>query len=600
MSNGNVYRFAVLCVVAMASVVAGQDWTLRVACIGNSITIGSGGSTAWPQQLGQRLGTHYNVRNFGVSGTTLLRHGDFPYWNESAFLQAQDFDPHIVLITLGTNDSKPQNRNYLNEFFADYMEFIRVLRQNGRGPQIYICNPCPVFGAEGASGINAVVLKEQISPIVDSVRAAARAFQIDWYQAMLGQESLFPDGIHPSTTGYAMMADTAAFYLNNSPSGFIRLFAATCAEVEAGENALLFWEATPGSQVRLDGAAVGATDSLVVAPPQQTTYTLIASGAVADTKRVVIDNIPPGRIKSFTAFPLQLDEGSGDASILAWSTTHGSHVALDGIAMAQNGSMAVTPAQTTSYILTASGIETATRQVTIQVLPPATINRALQHPVTASSTLRGSAAARAVDGDSATAWQSGGKYTEWLMVDFGRTIDLDILRIHWGDGYAVSYAVHLLDAAGKAIRALTQSAGDGGLDELLNIGVQARYVRLLCTRSNGSHYAVRELEAYGTAVPAGVAMPTLPPAVFHLAQNYPNPFNSGTRIDYALSRPAAVSLKIFDLLGREAAVLVDARQQSGFHSVLFNGAEWKMASGVYLCQLESQGLIAQRKMVFIR
>ena len=84
---------AVLLTALWVTAVSGQDRTIRVACIGNSITIGSGGSTAWPQQLGQRLGPHYNVRNFGVSGTTLLTHGDFPYRNEAAFLQAQDFDP---------------------------------------------------------------------------------------------------------------------------------------------------------------------------------------------------------------------------------------------------------------------------------------------------------------------------------------------------------------------------------------------------------------------------------------------------------------------------------------------------------------------------
>ena len=119
---------SLLVLTLLAGAAYGQDRTIRVACIGNSITIGSGGSTAWPQQLGQRLGAHYTVRNFGVSGTTMLRHGDFPYWNESAFLQAQDFDPHIVIISLGTNDSKPQNRVDLGEMFDDYMAFIRILR----------------------------------------------------------------------------------------------------------------------------------------------------------------------------------------------------------------------------------------------------------------------------------------------------------------------------------------------------------------------------------------------------------------------------------------------------------------------------------------
>lgn len=586
--------------ILLAAMGAAQDRTIRVACIGNSITIGSGGATAWPQQLGQRLGSHYNVRNFGVSGTTLLRHGDFPYWNESAFLQAQDFDPHIIIITLGTNDSKPQNRIYLEEFYTDYMEFIKVFRKNGRDPQIYVCNPCPVFGAQGASGINGTVLHEQITPIVDSVRTAAGGFLIDWYKAMLNQEALFPDGIHPNATGYAMMADTAAYYLNNSPSGFIRLFAVTDTEVEAGENTMLYWEATPGSQVTLDGVPVQAIDSLVVAPTQLTAYTLISTGAVADTKRVVIDNIPPGRIKSFRAYPLQLDAGAADTSFITWTTTNGSQVTLDGIAVAQNGIMAVVPVQTTAYTLAATGVESQTSQVTVEVLPSEAINRALRHPVTYSSTLRGGDANWAVDGDSATAWQSNGKNTEWIMIDLGRTIALNTLRIHWGAGFAVSYAIHFLDAAGKAIKSVTQTKGDGGLDEILNNNVQARYIRLLCTKINGTYYTVDEIEAYGTTVPVGVKRPAEQPAAFLLAQNYPNPFNAGTRIDYQLAVPGRVSLKVYDLLGREAAVLVDADEAAGSHSVLFDADKWKMASGVYVCRLESQGEIAQKEMVFIK
>ncbi len=599
MKSGILYVLALL-VIFLVTLTQAQDWTIRVACIGNSITIGSGGSTAWPQQLGQRLGSSYNVRNFGVSGTTLLRNGDFPYWNESAFLQAQDFDPHIIIITLGTNDSKPQNRIYLHEFFDDYMEFINVFRKDGRDPQIYICNPCPVFGAEGASGINGTVLHQQITPIVDSVRTAAGGFLIDWYKAMLNQEALFPDGIHPNTTGYAMMADTAAFYLNNSPSGCIRLFAGTDTEVEAGENTMLYWEATPGSLVTLDGVPVQTIDSMVVAPPQSTVYTLIATGAVADTKRVVIDNIPPGRIKSFTAYPLQLDAGAADTSFITWTTTNGSQVTFDGAPVTQNGTLAVLPAQTTTYTLAASGVENHTRQVTVEVLPSEVINRALRHPVTFSSTLRGGDANWAVDGDSATAWQSGGKNTEWIMIDFGRTISLNTLSIHWGTDFAVSYAIHFLDASGKAIKSVTQTKGDGGVDEILNIGIQARYIRLLCTKIYGTNYTVHEIEAFGTTVPVGVKRPEVQPAAFQLLQNYPNPFNAATRIDYQLALPGRVSLKVFDLLGREVAVLVEAVRPAGSCSILFDADHWKMASGVYVCRLESQGEVALKEMVYIK
>ncbi|MBO5015861.1 MAG: alpha/beta hydrolase fold domain-containing protein, partial [Bacteroidaceae bacterium] len=86
---------------------------IRVACIGNSITDGSGIDMAsqhgYPAILQQKLGKDYWVKNFGVSGRTMLNKGDRPYMNELAWRDALAFQPDIVIIKLGTNDSKPQN-----------------------------------------------------------------------------------------------------------------------------------------------------------------------------------------------------------------------------------------------------------------------------------------------------------------------------------------------------------------------------------------------------------------------------------------------------------------------------------------------------------
>ena len=89
---------------------------VRVACIGNSITDGHGIDMAtaygYPALLQKKLGSDYWVKNFGVSGRTMLNKGDFPYMNEVAWKDALAFKPDIVIIKLGTNDSKPQNWQY--------------------------------------------------------------------------------------------------------------------------------------------------------------------------------------------------------------------------------------------------------------------------------------------------------------------------------------------------------------------------------------------------------------------------------------------------------------------------------------------------------
>ncbi len=579
----------------LVSLAAGQERTIRVACIGNSITIGSGGATAYPQQLGSRLGSHYNVRNFGVSGTTLLKHGDFPYWNEAAFLQAQDFDPHIIIISLGTNDSKPQNRIFLNEFFNDYMDFIKVFRRNGRAPQIYVCIPPPVFVVHD---INATVIRDQISPIVDSVRTAARAFGINWYDAMLSHGDLFPDGIHPNATGYAMMADTAAAAIWNGPSGFIRLFAATDSSVEIGEISWLYWEATAGSQVTLDGRPVGAVDSLLVTPSELTAYTLIATGAVADTKRVIIENVPSGRIKSLSAFPLQLDEGLSDTSFISWTTTNGSQVFLNGTALSQNGTLGVTPARTTTYTLIAQGGERDTSQITIEVMPSDMINRALRHPLTVSSTVRGGNPAWAVDGDSTTIWQSAGKNTEWIAIDLGKMTTVNKVIIRWGSDYAKSYFIHGLDASLVAKVLYSQPGGDGGTDVITGLNARVRYLRLLCTKSSGASYAIKEVEVFYSPGEVDVATPPLQPRQFALEQNYPNPFNPATTIVYSLAHRERIDLSLFDITGRKIRTLEAGIRDEGRHVIIVDGSG--LSSGLYFFQLTGGRESIKKSMLLVK
>jgi len=88
------------------------------------------------------------------------------------------------------------------------------------------------------------------------------------------------------------------------------------------------------------------------------------------------------------------------------------------------------------------------------------------------------------------------------------------------------------------------------------------------------------------------------PAKFALQQNYPNPFNPVTTIRYNLAAEAHVRLTIYDILGREIAVPVNGRIESGSHVVIWDAGI--VTSGVYICQLETQGLTYTRKMILLR
>lgn len=87
------------------------------------------------------------------------------------------------------------------------------------------------------------------------------------------------------------------------------------------------------------------------------------------------------------------------------------------------------------------------------------------------------------------------------------------------------------------------------------------------------------------------------PMGFVLEQNFPNPFTSTTTISYSLSIPQHVALRVFDMLGREVAVLIDRWSPSGNHEVVFNARG--LPSGVYVMQLQSGGQIQTRHMIIL-
>jgi acyl-CoA thioesterase I len=185
---------------------------IKVACVGDSITQGSGTtayegrSNAFPAQLQRLLGEKYEVANFGVSGATLLKHGNKPYWNETAFNRSKASRPDVVILMLGTNDTKPQNWSYQNEFADDYAEMVRQYQTLESTPRVFVCHPCVVSGANNYD-INEANVQLEI-PIIDSVARSLGAGVIDLHGATLGHDDLFPDRVHPNNAGANLLART--------------------------------------------------------------------------------------------------------------------------------------------------------------------------------------------------------------------------------------------------------------------------------------------------------------------------------------------------------------------------------------------------------
>lgn len=90
------------------------------------------------------------------------------------------------------------------------------------------------------------------------------------------------------------------------------------------------------------------------------------------------------------------------------------------------------------------------------------------------------------------------------------------------------------------------------------------------------------------------------PLVFSLEQNYPNPFNPSTTINYQLAETGKVSLKIFDVIGKEVTTIVNEIQEAGVYSVKFDTKSLNLNSGVYFYRLETGEFVSTKKMILIK
>ena len=184
---------------------------VRIACVGDSITEGYGlavqSKTGYPVVLDSMLGVGYSVLNLGRSATTLQKHGDFPYWIAKEFSDVFAYKPNIIVIKLGTNDTKPNNWNSVN-YKADYQSMIDTFKTISTNPQIYLCYPVPVF--ETKWGINDSTVVNGVIPVIDELAKSNNLRIINLYHGMNNQKVNFPDGIHPNEEAVKQMSGIVA------------------------------------------------------------------------------------------------------------------------------------------------------------------------------------------------------------------------------------------------------------------------------------------------------------------------------------------------------------------------------------------------------
>lgn len=193
----------------------GYAQKIKVSCVGNSITYGAfvanREQNCYPAQLQEYLGDDYEVKNFGVSATTALYKGLYPYVDTEKYRESLEYNPDIVFIKLGTNDANERNDAYRSTFAKDYRRLVDEYLSLPSKPQVILLTPVRCFLPSNQDE----VIESEIIPVIEQT-AYERDLDIINLHNMFGDkwvEFLMPDRLHPSSIGAGMLAQKLYQYL---------------------------------------------------------------------------------------------------------------------------------------------------------------------------------------------------------------------------------------------------------------------------------------------------------------------------------------------------------------------------------------------------
>lgn len=201
----------------------------RVACLGDSITAGArvdGATQSYPARLQKLLGNKFEIRNFGLGSATLIKAGRPNVWQQLDAVKR--FNPQVVVISLGTNDTVGARRNNwenIGQFEDDYVVLVDFLAALPAKPRIVLCTPTPmVLNTPGLSDERLADLRVRqgrLQELCKRVRKLAKE-QADKNVSLLELNAVFQgkpelltegDGVHPNADGYLAIARAVAKHI---------------------------------------------------------------------------------------------------------------------------------------------------------------------------------------------------------------------------------------------------------------------------------------------------------------------------------------------------------------------------------------------------
>ena len=183
----------------------------RVACIGDSITWGFTLLNPWkqsyPAQLQGLLGNGYEVGNFGYNDASARFDADTPYVRKGVYRKSLEWNPDIVLLMLGTNDTKKRNWDPA-VFRKDYRRLVESYRSLPSNPRVILIAPIRIFLVKGIAllGVYPDTMETGVRLAIREVGGEMGLQVVDLVDVFQDSSRCF-DGVHPQREGTRMIAE---------------------------------------------------------------------------------------------------------------------------------------------------------------------------------------------------------------------------------------------------------------------------------------------------------------------------------------------------------------------------------------------------------
>lgn len=187
---------------------------IKIAAVGDSLTYGYGLENrvgdAYPSILLEKLGSNYQVSNFGMSGRSLLSTTEYPYLQEKNAKLSLESESDIVIIMIGSNDSRPAFWNR-EQFIKEYRELVALYIAMSSQPDVLLV--VPPYVPTSRFGLNNAVVRDDLQEIIPQVAKEFKLPYVNLYPVTEGHLEYYSDGLHLTPLGNRVIAEAIYYAL---------------------------------------------------------------------------------------------------------------------------------------------------------------------------------------------------------------------------------------------------------------------------------------------------------------------------------------------------------------------------------------------------